>query len=465
MTGAAHRVLVVGGGISGLTSARDLAASGRVEVVVHEADDRLGGKIRTSPFSGLPAVDEGPDAYLVRVPDAAALVGELGLADALTHPTKASAAVWHRGLHPIPEGLMLGVPAAVAPMARTRLLSWRGKARAALEPLLPRTPLDADALGPYVRARFGDEVHERLVDALVGSIYAADTDRFSLAAVPQLDGLARAHRSLLIGGRRARARMAAAGPPTGAPIFAAPRQGLGTLIGALTAELDTHGATVVTGRRVEQIEADGDRWRVDGETFDQVLLTSPARVTAPLVQGCAPDAADLLAGIDHAGVILVTLAVPGESWPERLRGRSGYLVPKPVQRTVTAASFGSQKWAHWRPDDGSEVLRISLGRNGLAVDHLDDDQVITHVVDEVGDHLGVDLQPSEVRISRWPDAFPQYRPQHGERVERLERSLPAGLHIAGASHHGIGIPACIRSARTAARKVLEHAGLADQGAR
>lgn len=457
MSERAPRVLVVGGGISGLTAARELAATGSVEVVLCEADDRLGGKILTSPFGGLDAVDEGPDAYLTRVPDAAALVGELDLSGGLTHPTGASAAVWHHGLHPIPEGLMLGVPAAIGPMARTRLLSWRGKARAALEPLRPRTSLDGDALGPYVRTRFGDEVHERLVDALIGSIYAADTDRFSLAAVPQLDGLARAHRSLLIGGRRARAKMPAAPAANGAPIFAAPRDGLGALVTGLTAHLTTAGVTLHTGRRVERIEPDGHRWRVDGESFDHVVLASPARATAPLLRDSAPDAADLLAGVDHAGVILVTLAV--STWPERLRGRSGYLVPKPVQRTVTAASFGSQKWAHWRPDDGSEVLRISLGRDGLEVGHLDDDAVIARVVDEVGGHLDIDLQPTAVRISRWPAAFPQYRPHHADRVARLERVLPAGVHIAGASHHGIGIPACIRSARAAARKVLEQAGI------
>lgn len=452
---ARQRVLVVGGGVTGLTVARDLAASGTVEVVVHEADDRLGGKIRTSPFAGLDAVDEGPDAYLVRVPDAAALVAELGLGDRLAHPTGASAAVWHHGLHPIPEGLMLGVPAAVGPMARTKLLGWRGKARAALEPVLPRTDLDADALGPYVRSRFGDQVHERLVDALVGSIYAADTDRFSLAAVPQLDGLARSHRSLLVGGRRARRRMPTNGPA--GPIFAAPVDGLGTMITALVAEIDATGGTVVTGRRVDSIGLDGGRFRVDDDVFDQVVLASPARVTAPLVQRVSATAAELLGSVDHAGVVLVTLAVAADDWPERLHGRSGYLVPKPVQRTVTAASFGSQKWAHWQPDDGSQVLRVSLGRDGLDVDDLDDDTVLERTISEVSTHLAIDLQPTDTRISRWPAAFPQYRPHHAERVEQLERALPAGLHVAGASHHGIGIPACVRSGRAAARKVLEHA--------
>jgi oxygen-dependent protoporphyrinogen oxidase len=178
-----RRVLVVGAGITGLATAAGLVASGRVEVVVREARELLGGKIRTSPFAGLEAVDEGADAFLVRQREAVDLARRLGLGEALTSPTGATAAVWHDGLHTLPEGIVLGVPGTIRPFARTRLLSWRGKARAALEPFLPRTPLEPDAIGPYVRSRFGDEVHERLVDALVGSIYAADTDRFSLAAV------------------------------------------------------------------------------------------------------------------------------------------------------------------------------------------------------------------------------------------------------------------------------------------
>jgi protoporphyrinogen/coproporphyrinogen III oxidase len=451
-----QRVAVVGGGITGLAVAHGLAAAGLHQVTVHEAEPRVGGKIHTSPFAGLDAVDEGADAFLARTPGAVDLAGRLGLAGRLTSPTAATAAVWRNGLHTIPDGLLLGVPASVLPIARSGLLSVRGKLRAAAEPLLPRTDVSHDAIGALVRARFGHEVHERLVDALVGSIYAADTDRFSLASVPQLDALARGHRSLLLGGRRTR-KLAAAAP--GGPIFAAPLGGVGELVTALAAALHDAGVVVHTGRPVTSVEADGTQWRVDGELFDQVVLASPARATAPLLTAVAPDAARLLAASEHASVILVTLAVPGHTWPDRLRGRSGYLVPKPVQRSVTAASFGSQKWAHWRPADGSEVLRVSLGRDGLDVDHLDDQSVLAAVVDEVGHHLDLDLQPTGSRITRWPGAFPQYRPHHAERVLAIEHALPAGVHVAGASYHGIGIPACIAGAqKVVERLILDHRG-------
>jgi oxygen-dependent protoporphyrinogen oxidase len=151
---------------------------------------------------------------------------------------------------------------------------------------------------------------------------------------------------------------------------------------------------------------------------------------------------------------MVRLTVPAADWPDRLLGRSGYLVPKPDQRYVTAASFGSQKWNHWKSDDGSQLLRVSLGRDGLAIAHLSDDDAISATIDEVSRHLDIDLQPGEVDVARWVDAFPQYRPHHHQRVEALETALPAGLVVAGASYHGIGIPACIADGRRAARRVV-----------
>ena len=217
-TSDGRRVLVVGGGITGLATAEALVTGG-VDVTVREADARLGGKIRTSTFAGL-AIDEGADAFLARTPEAVQLAARSGLGE-LTSPTDATAAVWHDGLHDIPRAIVLGVPAALGPFVTTGLLSWRGKLRAACEPLLPRTSTADDVLGSFVRRRLGDEVHERLVDALVGSIYATDTDNASLEAVPQLAELAGRGRSLLLTARRARARASplrrAASAPSSTP--------------------------------------------------------------------------------------------------------------------------------------------------------------------------------------------------------------------------------------------------------
>ena len=455
MTGL--RVLVVGGGITGLAAAARVLEHDDIHVELWEADDRVGGKIATSPFGGLGHVDEGADAYLRRLPQAVAFARKVGLgAGDLTSPSDATAMVWYDRMHAIPGGIVLGVPASVAPFVTTSLLSLKGKLRAATEPFRPRTD-PHDSIGALIRSRFGFEVHDRLVDALVGSIYATDTDRASLAAVPQLAELAKRHRSLLVGGRAARRRAASAS--AGQPIFDAPVLGMAALVDAARRYVVDRGGAVHTGRRAQSLET-GDRgWTVDGERFDAVVLAVPARHAAALLTAAAPDAAHGLASFEHADVTLVRLRCPAGAIPLHVIDRhSGYLVPKSRQRFVTAVSFGSQKWAHWRLPDDSQILRVSLGRDGLPVADLADDAVIDAVVTELGVHLGVDLQPADAAITRWVGAFPQYRPGHVDLVAGVEKALPRGIHLAGASYRGIGIPACIADGERAVGQAIDRLG-------
>lgn len=457
----AHRVVVIGGGVAGLTAALSIIADSPtpVQVTVLEAKDSVGGIIRTSPFAGLPAVDEGADAFLVRVPHAQQLASELGLGAALTSPTGAHASVWHNGLHDIPGDLLLGVPAKARAFAMSSLFSPLGKARAAVEPLLPRTN-DNDSVGHYVRRRFGRQIHERLVDPLVGSIYAADTDSFSMAAVPQLAALT-ADRSMLLAAGRAR-KAATKNATPGAPIFGAPIRGMGALIETLTQRVTALGASIVLNSRVHSITKSGHHYHVHTNDrqyeCDAVVVASPARHSAPFMHDLDVRASQLLAEWTHASVVLISLAVPAKNWPAHLTG-SGYLVPKPDQRWVTAASFGSNKWAHWRPADGSMIVRVSLGRDGLDVMHFDDDKLLNLALADMKLHLGFDIEPTEVRISRWAESFPQYRPHHFARLAEVEHSLSVkapGIVFAGASYRGIGIPACVQQARTAGEVILAH---------
>ncbi|MEI6401338.1 MAG: protoporphyrinogen oxidase [Actinomycetota bacterium] len=454
--GRPSRVTIVGGGISGLAAAHRLltlaAEAGEpIDVTVREREQALGGKIRTTPFAGLPAVDEGADAFLARVPWAVALAREVGLGDQMVSPATGSAAVWWNGLQPIPAGLLLGMPTDLLRLARTRLISWPGKLRAATEMLRPRTPIDhgpgADSIGAYVRARFGDEVHERLVDPLVGSIYAADTDRFSLTAVAQIHDLAATHRSVLLAARRRP-------PAPEGPVFFAPAHGMGQFVAAIAQAVHSLGGTIRCNDPVGSVTLDGPGWRVDDEHADAVVLAGPAAASADLLATALPEVAAGLAAVEYADVVMVTIAIPAHTWPDRLQSLSGYLVPKPAQRLVTAVSFGSQKWAHWRTPD-MVVLRISLGRDGLPVLHLSDEQLVEAALRDTGEHLGLVLEPTAVRLTRWAGAFPQYRPGHAARVAGLERALPAGLALAGASHHGIGIPACVHSGQRAAAATLD----------
>ena len=471
MTGhGVHDVAVIGAGVSGLSTALALLdaaddgnpATGSVRVSVYESGDRIGGRIDASPFAGLPHIDAGADAFLARVPEAVALATRVGLGDQLVSPEPVGAAVWHDGLHPIPDGLMLGVPGKLWPMATTGLLSWRGKLRAAAEPLLPRTSTASDSIGDVVRARFGDEVHERLVDSLVGSIYAADTDRFSLAEVPQLATLVGGNRSVLVAARRQRRAadaLPATATATSGPVFAAPRDGIAAFVTAIATAVTDAGGVIRSQapiERLDRVDAGGrTRWVVDGDIHDAVILATPAHAAAAMLVDVAGPAAESLATAETADVIMVTLHVAADEWPDRLRGLSGYLVPKPDQRRVTAASFGSQKWAHWRPPGGGEILRVSLGRDGMPVLQLSDDDAVEAVLADLRHHLGIDISPLEVRVTRWPAAFAQYRPHHAAWVDHVERSLPAGLFVTGAGYRGIGIPACVRSAAATAGRASD----------
>jgi oxygen-dependent protoporphyrinogen oxidase len=453
-------VVIVGAGIAGLACAhRLLTLRPDVSVTVVEAQDRAGGLIKTSPFAGFEAVDEAADAFLLRAPAGIDLARAVGLGDQLTSPATGHASVWRNGLHPLPPGLILGVPGRLGPLATSRLLTTRGKLRAALEPLLPRTSTDPDCIGEFMRKRLGNEVHENLIDPLVGSIYAADTDRFSLAAMPQLAELAAAGRSLLLSARR-RPKT----PPVSAenPVFAAPRKGMGELVAATERAATALGATILTSTRVDSIDPDTSGCSVhvttDGTSrsiaADHVVLCSPARHTADIVRDSAPDAARMLDAWEHASVVMLALAVPPRSLPRNAVG-SGYLVPKPNQRFVTAVSFASQKWAHLGRDDVS-LLRVSLGRDGAPQHHHGDDELLSFALADLKLHLGVDLVPSAVRLTRWVESFPQYRPGHFDRVAHLESHLTDRLphvSLAGASYRGIGVPACIHQGFMVARRL------------
>ncbi len=443
------RVAVIGGGITGLAAAYELRRAGPpdLEITVFESDSRLGGKLRSSPFAGLPAVDEGADAFLARVPWAADLCHEIGLDD-LVSPATGKAYIWWDGhLHALPEGLVLGVPAGLWRLARSGLLSLGGRGRAALEPLIGRDHPAADNLGALIRHRFGDEVLERLVDPLVGSINAGDADRLSLeATAPQVAEVAARSRSLLLGLRRR-------APAPSGPVFLAPRAGMQSLVDALASRLPH--VQVLLDERVVALGPTGGAWEVNGRMVDRVVITTPADVSAATLRAVVPDAAALLAGIGHASVVMVTLAFPETAAPA-LDG-SGHLVPKPVQRHITAASWASTKWAHWKLP-GQVILRVSLGRWGdeHAVDE-DDEAIVGAALADLDTQLGIHDAPTEVRVTRWPRSFPQYAPGHLARIAAIERSLAMeahGLMVAGASCRGLGVPACIRQGRDAATAIL-----------
>jgi oxygen-dependent protoporphyrinogen oxidase len=446
-------LVVVGGGISGLSAAWEATRTGW-DVTVLEASGRVGGKISTTPFAGR-MVDEGADTFLRRVPDALDLCREIGLHD-LTEPTTGSASIWSEGaLHPIPAGTVLGVPVDVAPLATSGLVSDRSLAMVEGEVYRRGAAVEGDvALGPYLRDHFGDEVVDRLVSPLVGGIYAGTIDDMSLdASTPQLaEG---AHRDASL--RRA---LATRDAPSGGSVFAAPRSGMSTLTDRLSEALRDAGAHVRIDTPVERLERSGDGWAVSAGNdvaADAVVLAVPPAQAAALLHPSRPSVAGAIGAIHTASVVLVTLAYAIDDLPGALIG-SGFLVPRTERELrITAVSWFTSKWASLSRDDGIAILRVSLGHaaDPGAID-LSDDEVAATVARDLHRTMGVDAAPVESRISRWRDGFPQFAVGHLNRVASVEADLAAStpsLALAGAMMRGVGIPACIRQGRAAARRV------------
>lgn len=435
---------VIGGGVAGLVAARHLARKG-VIVDVFEAADQVGGKIETVDIAGRP-VDTGADSFVVRVPEAVELCEELGLGEQLVAPAASSAGLWSDGaMRALPAGLVLGVPSRYGPLARSRILSPAGLARALAEPLLPRTRWTDDVgVGTLVRRRFGREVHERLVDALLGGINAGRSEDLSIeVGAPQLAEIARRSRSLVLG-LRSHPQVAAG------PVFNSLQGGMAQLVHALAADIASHGGRIHTGTPIESLSA------VETEL---IVVATPAFAASRLLTPVSADAATLAANTSYASVTVVTLLFASSALPQPLAG-AGFLVPRVEGRLMTACSFGSEKWPEWSRN-GDVVLRVSTGRAGddraMA---MTDDELTQALLAELDLALGLKASPTATSVRRWPAAFPQFLPGHVARTAALQAALAQQaprVAVAGAWTLGVGIPACIRSGHAAAEAVLRGA--------
>lgn len=437
-----YDVVVVGAGIAGLTAARELAATH--EVLVLEGSPRIGGMLRLASIAGV-KVDVGAEAMLNRRPEGVALARELGLE--VVHPTTATSRIWSRGeLRPMPRSLM-GVPFDVAELADSGVLSESGLARLRAE---AATPVDGDvSVGDLVAARLGDEVVDRLVEPLLGGVYAGRARQLSAAAtVPQL--LAMARRGSLL-------EQAAAVPRSDVPVFAALPGGMGRLPAAVAAGLE-----IRLDAPVRALRRDGDGWALTvGSTRSpgtvharHVVLATPAAPTARLLAEVAPEVAADVAAIESASVAVVTLAFPCEA-VAGLLDRSGFLVPPVERRGIKASTFSFAKW-DWVREVGGEhaILRTSLGRVGEeSTLQATDGALVARSLAELADLAGINAVPVDTHVQRWGGGLPQYAVGHLHRVARVRSSLPVGLSVCGAWCDGVGIPAVIGSARRAAADV------------
>ncbi|MCX5417377.1 protoporphyrinogen oxidase [Streptomyces sp. NBC_00059] len=467
-TRTGHAV-VIGGGIAGLAAAHRLLASG-LRVTVLEATERLGGKLMTGEIAGT-RVDLGAESMLARRPEAVGLATDVGLGDRLQPPATATASVWTRdALRPMPKGHVMGVPGD--PEALSGVLSAEGLARIAEERDLTPTAVGDDvSVGSYVADRLGREVVDRLVEPLLGGVYAGDAYRISMrAAVPQLFEAVKEGGPLLDGVRRIQER-AAARQQTG-PVFQGIEGGIGTLPGAVADAVRAGGGEILTETPVLGLTRSAEGWDVRTDTrviaADAVVLATPAWSASTLLAAECPAASVELAAVEYASMALVTMAFRRSAveGADALRGRSGFLVPPVDGRTIKAATFSSNKW-QWVADAAPDlfVLRTSVGRYGEEEHlHREDSELVAASLGDLTAATGLRAEPVDTEVTRWIGGLPQYPVGHLGRVARIRdevAKLP-GLRVCGAVYDGVGIPGCVASAHRAADEIV--AGLAGAGA-
>lgn len=459
------RVAVIGGGVSGLAAAFLLRERG-LEVTVLEGSPRLGGKLAVSDVAGIP-VDSGAEALLARRPEGTDLIGAVGLAEELVVPGTTSAGIWTRGrIRALPRRQFMGVPADLDELAATGILSDDGLGRARLDLELPAADAEGDvSVADRVGGRFGAELVDRLVEPLLGGVYAGSCSDLSFqATLPGLAGAARGRASLA----EAAATLLPRVPPNGRaappPVFTTLASGLGSLPPALAAQ---SGAQVRTNAMVRELARTADGWRLtvgsahapEAISADAVIIAIPGRPASRLIAqvdgGSAAAAA--LAEIKYASMAIVTLAYPVAAFPLQPDG-SGFLVPAVDGRALKAVTFSTIKWPHLqRSGAGLHIVRCSAGRLGEeAVLQRDDPELAALAAADLAAATGVRGTPADVRVTRWGGGLPQYSVGHLDRVARIRAGVSGlpGLAVCGAAFDGVGIPACIASARIAVDQVM-----------
>jgi oxygen-dependent protoporphyrinogen oxidase len=450
-------LIVVGGGISGLAAGWYAAAAG-LDVLVLEAAPAVGGKLRVASLAGVP-VDVGAEALLTARREGVDLLAEAGLATERIAPRTTAAQIRAGGRsHSLPAKTMLGIPADVDTVRTSGVLSAAGLAALAAEPMLP--PLerltDDVAVGRLVRDRLGDEVADRLVDPLLGGVYAGRADALSLrATVGRLADHLADHGGSLIAAARAVTDVGTRNPAAG-PVFTTLRGGLGRLPGALAESGRFAVRTACTVRSVRRTATGfalecGAVPATELVETDTLVVAAPPGKAARLLRDAAPAAAAELAEIETASMAIVSFAFAGVDVP----AGSGLLVAAGERLAIKAVTLTSQKW----PIEAGELtlLRASVGRAGEPQALQFDDAELTALVRrELRALLGVDAVPVDSLVTRWGGGLPQYGVGHVERVARIRDAVDqvAGLGVCGAAFDGVGIPACIASARAAVDRII-----------
>jgi protoporphyrinogen/coproporphyrinogen III oxidase len=489
------RVVIVGGGISGLSAAFYVQQLSKqqgkpVHITVLEKNELWGGKINTLRKDGF-VIEKGPDSFLARKMAVIDLARDLGIDDQLVpmNPNAKKNYILNKGkLQLMPHGLMLGIPTEVRPFMTTPLLSLRGKLRAGLDLVLPRRKDSSDeSLGGFIKRRLGAEVLETITEPLLAGIYAGDTNALSLQATfPQFGEMEMKYRSLILGmvlGKRKQKAAAAGGEGKNGSagtasasasslpeiarksMFLTFRHGLSTMVEGLIDALKENGVVLRTGCTVTHIERSDGRYVLQMEDDEQLIadgliLATPSFETGRLVS----DVPELqsLCSIPYVSVANVALAFDEADVMKGAQARfdgTGFLVPRREGRLITACTFTSVKWLTAAPK-GKVLLRMYVGRQGMegAVDRTDQ-ELLEGVRRDLRNMTGIDAEPEFYEISRLRRSMPQYTPGHIERLSAARRALQErkpGLFICGSGYDGVGVPDCIRQGKTAAKDIMDY---------
>lgn len=451
------RVIVIGGGITGLSACWQLQSQSAVplHITLIEAEKSLGGKIATERIEQGPdsfIIEGGPESFVTRKPEAWKLAHELGLADQILDAGSET-----RNIFVVESGQLKAIPLSPIKFLRSDLVSWKGKLRMLQEPFRPaRKDEEDESLHQFVSRRLGSEASERMLGPILAGIYNTNPQVQSiLVASPVMREMEREHGSLV---RGALARMKAARKQEHPkrPAFFTLKEGAQAFIAALEQQLDIEW---LLGTGVSRIEKTSDTWIVvtdKGEEYaaDAVVIAAPANQAAAMLQGAHEAASEQLSQIRHSHIGTATLVFNKDDvqWPQAM---SGLMIPRREQRNIDAITWTSNKSiASYRNPAGYDMLRVFFGGANPDVAEMNAEDIKASLLDELHSLLGVSAEAIHFVHFRWLNAFPQAHVGHLELVDQIEKLLPKGLYVAGASYRGIGVPDCIRQGRRAADKAL-----------
>ncbi|KJD43698.1 protoporphyrinogen oxidase [Paenibacillus terrae] len=469
MKKSSKKVVILGGGISGLSAAfyvKKLAEDRQleVEITLVEKSERLGGKLQTVRQNDF-MIEKGPDAFLARKTAILDLTMELGLEAELvsTNPKAKSACILHKGkLHTMPMGFILGIPTKLTPFIRTGLISPLGKARAALDLIIPAKKGDADeSLGDFIKRRLGKEVLDQITEPLLSGIYAGDTHSLSLMSTfPQFKLMEQKHGSLIKGMSKGAGRKSAVQDKlldiAKKSMFLSYRSGLSTIVERLKERLDT--VRFVMGQGVVEVRKESGYQVIleHGQKIDAdaVICAIPAFEAATLFSGVA--SASWLHNIHYVSVANIALAYKNTDLNLAFEG-TGFLVPRKEGKKITACTWSSTKWSHTAPE-GYTLLRTYIGHAGAQEwIQMTDDQLVDAARKDLKDLMGLKAEPEFAEVSRCDRSMPQYPIGHKEHMAKMRQDfaqyLP-GVFLCGAGYGGVGIPDCIAQGKEAAEQLL-----------